>query len=186
MMKSAKTISKIHFLILTVLIVLGCKRNDIIIYPKNESRLFFFDVIGNSDLDTLIIENPKTNKYNKSILILSKGKKSPICEIMPRLDSTFILTSPSIENIYLEANEVQTKNKGFRLLSKNTDVQPEYFFIDFYYNKEWVIKDIGFLNISGKTQFICKKNIEKRITSFGRLINPKIINQIHFNGNYCK
>ena len=133
------------------------------------------------------MENSNTVEFNKLISILLKGKKSLICEITPRLDSTYIMTSPRIENIYLEANAIQTKNKGFRLLSRNTDIRPEYFFIDFYYDKEWFVKEVGYLDVSSKNAFVCKKVVEKKVESFSKLrINPENINQIYFNGTYCK
>ena len=170
-----------------MLLFLACKKNDTENYQKKELDRYFFDVVGNHNIDTLIVENSKTIKFNKSISILLNGEKSLICELKPRLDSTFILTSPRIENIYLEANAVQTSNKGFRILSRNTDIKPEYFFMDLYFRKEWLIDEIGFLDVSSKKPVVCKKNIQKSVKSFSKYqINPKDINQIYFKGTYCK
>ena len=169
------------------LILTGCKENSKKYSQKKEIDFYFFDVLGDSGLDTIIIENSLNIVYNKSISILNNGKKSLICELAPRLDSTYFKTSPKIENIYIEANAVQTKNKGFRLLSRNTDIEPEYFFIDFWYNKYWYVQEVGFLNISSKNYFLCKQKIDRNIMSFNKLqIDPKYFNDSYFNGKYCK
>lgn len=186
MMKSVRIKNK-GYLIFLALLFIACKNNERKSNQKNISDYYFFDVVGNSNVDTLVVENSSTNKFNKSISIILNGKKSLICELNPRIDSAFITTSPKIESIYLEANDVQTTNKGFRLLSKNTDVEPEYFFMDLHFNKEWYIKDFGFLHISSKTPFICKEDFQKSIKNFKNLIiSPKEINQIYFKGTYCR
>ncbi len=186
MMKSVKIKNK-YYLFFFLILCMSCKNNQLENNKKVEFSLYFFDVIGDSYIDTLMIENSSKNKFNKSISIILNNKKTLICEIKPRIDSSFILTSPKIENIYLESNNVQTKNKGFRLLSKNTDIEPEYFFMDLFFNEKWLITEIGFLDISTDKPFMCKKNIQKSIKEFNDFqIDPKLINQTYFNGNYCK
>lgn len=185
MMKSVIIKNKCYIIFFSILFIC-CKNNEFENNQKDEFNLYFFDVIGNSNIDTLIVENSLKNKFSKSISIVLNNKKTLICEIKPRIDSSFILTSPKIENIYLESNNVQTNNKGFRLLTKNTDIEPEYFFMDLSFDKKWLVKEIGFLDISADKPFICKKNIQKNINEFDDFqIDPKVINQIYFNGNYC-
>lgn len=184
MMKFVKIKNRLISLFI-IFLFLGCNKKQEENYSRNEYDLYFFDVVGNSNIDTLVVESSETIRFNKIISIISNGNKLLICEITPRLDSSFMATSPKIENIYLEANAIQTKNKGFRLISRNTDIEPEYFFVDFYFDEEWVVKEAGFSNISGKNQFICKHSIEQKITNFNKLVNPKNINQIYFNGIYC-
>jgi len=168
------------------LFFMACK-NDKSIHKDNDESLYYFDVVGNSNIDTIVVEDSKINKLNKSISIYFNGKKLLICEITPRVDSSFTKTSPKIENIYLEANNIQTNTKGLRVLSRNTDINPEYFFTDLYFNNQWIVKEVGFMDISSKNTFICKKAIQKSIRVFkNNVINPKAINQIYFNGTYCK
>ncbi len=177
---------KYKYLFFIVLLFTACKNDKSIDIENTDKNLYYFDVVGNSSIDTIIVENSNINKLNKSISVFFNGKKSLLCEIAPRIDSSFTKVSPKIENIYLEANNVQTNAKGLRVLSRNTDIQPEYFFIDLYFNNEWMVKQIGFLDISSQKPFICKKSIQIKIKKFnGLIINPKDLNQKYFNGNYC-
>ncbi|NBL65398.1 hypothetical protein GV828_09330 [Flavobacterium sp. NST-5] len=88
------------------------------------------DVIGDSKIDTLIMKN----KNNTEISIFKNGKIHPIIKLYPLIKEEFLTTMPPIEMVYLEANYIQTNNKSLRIKVRNTDLQPDCFFIDISLN----------------------------------------------------
>lgn len=97
--------------------------------------------------------------------------------------------SPEIENVYLEANDVQSYTKGFRIIIRNTDMSPDIFYLDLYFDKEWFVKSFGIINTDNQNkQFICSRNINKSLKSFeghfGKKMEiiPTMFISLYFNG----
>lgn len=110
------------FYLLLITYLISCNENNV-------NNTFYFDLTGNNSLEKITIENNKL-KYVKDIYITEEGSKKRILSIFPLVDSTFVLSNPKIENIYLEANSIQNNDKGLRIIIRNTDLIPDYYFID--------------------------------------------------------
>jgi hypothetical protein len=108
---------------------------------------YFFDVVGDRSLDTLMVCNNESNPSVREIYLNRKGTPEKIISILPWRDSTFVLTDPQVEVIYLEANGIQTGDKGFRIVIRNTDCFPDCLFIDLYHDdNEWILQRYYLLN----------------------------------------
>jgi hypothetical protein len=178
-----KNSSLLIIIIIILFIFISCKKSS-----KNST--FLLDVYGDAKLDTLSIEDNINKHYLQDINIYVDGKKERIISLMHLKDSSFVLTKPKIEMIYLEANNIQSDKKGLRVLIRNTDLIPDCFFIDILYKKEWIIKEYGIINTnSNDSLYIFNKEINKSLTEeFGsnHICNPKEIVQIYFNGKWNK
>ncbi|WP_073360481.1 hypothetical protein [Flavobacterium fontis] len=163
-------------LILIFLIVVSCKKDTSI-------SCSYLDIIGDQKWDTITLESNINKQCMQDIFFLKNGKKERILSILPRVDCAYVLTKPKIEMIYFEANEIQSKDKGLRVMIRNTDLVPDYFFIDLFYEKEWIIKKYGVMNTNPMDSlFVKSKNINKSLTSeLGneRICNPKTLYSIH-------
>lgn len=139
---------------LTLFILISCNKKASIV--KKQDKIECFDIISDSDLDTLQI----TQESEKSIIYLLKSnQKKLLIKLYPLLNNEFKTTNPTIENVYLETNNVQTEEKSLRVIVRNTDIQPDYYFIDIFLNcKEPNIYNIGFMN-STDSVFIKTKKV---------------------------
>lgn len=102
-------------------------------YHSLRHEINYLDVVGDSAMDTLIL-GPFDGKAT-SLNLLEKGVPRNILMIEPRFLGMpeYVSTSPPIERIYLEANNVQSDEKSLRLIIRNTDMVPEYCFFDIYF-----------------------------------------------------
>lgn len=98
--KTVKTIS------LSFLLLISCNYRT----KSIDGKMEIFDIIGNSEIDTILLSN---RVEVTDIHILKEGKKEKIIGILPLFNPEYKTTFPTIENIYLEANFVQTKKKVF-------------------------------------------------------------------------
>ena len=181
-------------IILSVLALLagGCgqttkKPSHKICEINHTDNFYYLDVIGDNSLDTIIVSNNKTNPSIRDIYWVENGKRDRIISIKPWRDSTFVLTQPPIEAIYLEANEAQTGEKGLRIILRNTDIAPDCIFIDIYYDDTWMIKRYYLLNTEpyfGIDLFIKYIDIDKPVfieCGEDLICNPKLdINYKYF------
>ena len=177
------------FLVAAVMIVaIGCggsgesrnKQEDLTKEAEYSATFYYFDVVGDSKLDTIIVSHNETRPYIRDIFLIKNGKKERIISIEPRLGSEFVLLQPSVDMIYLQANSIQTDKKGLRIISRNTDVIPDCIFIDLFYDGiGWIVKRVHLLNtenISSSIGFFIK-SVDKGISvvdMFGEdlLCNP--------------
>jgi hypothetical protein len=135
---------------------------DSAVYTKSR---YYIDVTGNSSLDTLMICNNEINPAIRDIYLHKGEANEKIVSIRPWRDSTFVLTEPPIEIVYLEANNIQTGDRGFRVIIRNTDVAPDCMFIDIYNDDtQWVVGRYYLLNTLsdfGRDLFIKSVEIER-------------------------
>lgn len=146
--KTVKTIS------LSFLLLISCNYRT----KSIDGKMEIFDIIGNSEIDTILLSN---RVEVTDIHILKEGKKEKIIGILPLFNPEYKTTFPTIENIYLEANFVQTEKKGLRIKIRNTDFSPDTYFVDIVnINNNWVIHSIGTMETQNSDNlFICKWDI---------------------------
>ena len=150
----------IYFILLFLSIITACSKKEKSI--KGYENLLILDVLGDSKMDTLIVN---TNKSIKEILLIKKGKTQEIIKLYPLVNEKFVITKPPIENIYLEANYIQTDKKSLRIKVRNTDLQPDYYFIDLSLNeKENYITSFGLIN-SVDSVYIKIKKVNYKLKS---------------------
>ncbi|MBS7787668.1 hypothetical protein KIH23_10195 [Flavobacterium sp. CYK-55] len=173
-------------LLFSLLIVLASCENKNRTIKTDKSEKYYFDVLGDSITETLLVENDSKIKSLKNICIIYNSKKSKICTIDCFRDSSFVITSPKIENIYLEANNIQSNEKGFRIIQRNTDFSPDILYLDLVYKKEWFVKSFGIINTSGPNpkQYICSVEINKSLRSFSNFRENSKIHLRYFVENY--
>jgi hypothetical protein len=133
---------KYHVFLLILFILNSCNKEKSI--TNKQHKIECFDIIGNSCLDTLQIAEDieKTN-----IFIIKNNKKKLLLKLYPLINNEFKTTNPTIENVYLESNNIQTEEKSLRVIVRNTDIQPDYYFIDVFLNcDEPKINNVGLMN----------------------------------------
>ncbi|RYZ78687.1 MAG: hypothetical protein EOP04_29230 [Proteobacteria bacterium] len=101
------------------------------------------DVTGDRALESI---DKIEKKGNTLITIKGKNIKPETIVLTPIIRPEFKTTIPAIENIWVEANEIQTRHKGLRVLMRNTDVTPDYYFIDLTHRELWYIDRVGVIN----------------------------------------
>jgi len=151
-----------------LLLLISCHNstsNSKIIYSD---VFYYLDVVGDNSLDTIIVSNNETNKSIRDIFLIKGGKKNRIISIGPWRDSVSVVTQPPIETIYLEVNNVQSFDKGLRIVIRNTDVIPDYLFIDLYYEDTWIVEKYVLVNTNtmyGKREMSIEYvNIDKPVS----------------------
>ena len=151
---------KINIIIFLISLITACSKKEKSI--ESYGNLVIMDVIGNSKMDTLQV---KTNKSTFEILLIIKGKTLEIIKLYPLISEKFVLTKPPIENVYLEANYIQTDKKNLRIKVRNTDLQPDSYFIDISLNeKENYVTSFGLIN-SIDSVYIKSKNVKYKLSS---------------------
>ena len=144
------------------LIFLSCKmKNEV--FKNSSNKFVYIDIIGDSKVDTLKV---KSNKGNTEVSFVNKGKTQKIITLYPLLSEKFKTTIPPIEIVYIEANYIQTDKKSFRVKIRNTDLHPDYYYIDISLNNnEIYITNLGLINstdsvfIKGKEVMYKLKNV---------------------------
>jgi hypothetical protein len=142
--------------VLLFIVFFSCKNTE---KPEAvEKNTILIDIKGDSLLETLhVIEN----KNGTTDIYLNNEK---IIGVGPLFDKEYKNTLPPIENVYIEGNNIQQANKGFRIIIRNTDTSPDYFFADILYVDDWIIKSIGIINSQDENNlYIIKKSIDERI-----------------------
>lgn len=127
-----------------VLIFIGCTlltcKED---YKKKETtncKVFSLDIL--EDINPDIIEVCTTNNSTQI-----KLPNNSIFKIAPRMDMDYLTLKPSVENIYIEPNNIQLKEKGIRIKVRNTDMIPDYIFLDATYKQnKWFVERYGVIN----------------------------------------
>ena len=108
---------------------------------------YVYDIVGDRASDTLVLCNNETNPTLRDIYLCNGGVKERIISIRPWRDSTFVLTNPPIESVYLEATESENGITGFRIIIRNVAVAPDCMFIDLYHDDtRWVVGKYYLLN----------------------------------------
>ena len=109
--------------------------------------VYYLDVIGENTLDKLIIRHNETNPHIRDIYLAKDRIEEKIISLNSWYDKIHVLTKPSVEMIYLQANYIQTNEKGIRIVIRNTDVSPDTIFIDLFFNDTvWIVKKYFLLN----------------------------------------
>lgn len=134
-MRIAKIISLLT--ILQLLLLMRCKNPSV---SDSSHPLFFADVDGDSKLDSLqlVQDSGFINVYR-----LNASKRIKIIGIAPLIDEKYRTTIPQVEVAHLEGNYVQTNKASLRVLFRNTDLTPDYVFVDLAYKNEWIMASIG-------------------------------------------
>lgn len=130
-------------------------------YTKSDS--FYIDALGDSKVDTLIVRQNKHENKISEINTLMNGVEQRIISILPRLyNGEEVLAYPQIETISLSTNFTQSEDKELRITIRNTDLIPDYLFIDLKFDKIWIVKRYYLCNTNKDTEiFIRCINIEK-------------------------
>ena len=146
-----KNSKKVVFLIV-ILTLCSCIEK---IPDKSECKYFYLDVLGDSHIDTLLIRNNYSDNSYVDIVLLQHDKEDKIVTLKPRLESLkeYITTNPQIEIVRLESNYTQSDDKELRIIIRNTDIIPDYIFIDLKYDNQWVVK----------RYYVCNSNTEKQV-----------------------
>ncbi|MGX7666718.1 hypothetical protein [Flavobacterium pedocola] len=177
-----KTFITLSFLLL---VCISCDNKDKQTIDKEPKYLF--DVLDDSALETLSVESDLQTKKIKNIYIFHGNEKVKICSIDCTDNPDFVTKTPSVENVYLEANNIQTNEKGFRIIQRNTDFSPDICYLDFKFEKEWFIKSFGIINTGGLNTkpFICNKEINRSLKSFNSQFGKESkIDMKYFVENY--
>lgn len=69
---------------------------------------------------------------------------------------------PKIESVELQANGIQSEDKGLRILIRNTDFEPDYYFLDLQYQidkNQWDILFLGVMNTGPTTDSVYIKRV---------------------------
>ena len=129
------------------------------------SQILYFDLIGNTDLDK--IELSYLDKGRTKVTL----PDGTILILLPRLDANYLNTEPRAENIYLEANDVQSSTKGLRIKIRNTDLIPDYVYFDIRFkNKYWYLINYGIINtIVEESVFIKNKEVKKKLNQVAQI-----------------
>lgn len=130
----------ISYLIL-ILISCSCIRPNSMKSGEREKEYFYLDVAGDSRTDTLFIKKASNDSY-REIFLFQSGKEENILTVKPRLASQkkYVTTNPRIEIIRLESNYTQSDDKELRIIIRNTDMMPDYIFVDLKYDRQWIVK----------------------------------------------
>ena len=138
------------------LLFVGCKKQKI---PNDNVNNYSYDISDDSQNEHLqIVEN-----NNVSTLYVDND---PIITLLPMQNESYVKTNPKIENIYIEPNNIQASKKGVRIKVRNTDLEPDYFYMDiFSSNKQWIVEKYGVINTQDSI-FIKEKLVNKPITIF--------------------
>jgi hypothetical protein len=162
---------RINSIIIIVFFFISCQKKQ---------NAYYFDFTGDLNLDTLVIKD-STKSYIKNLYILKNRELKKIVSFLPMGDSSHVSTKPQIENIYIEANQIQSKEKGIRVIIRNTDLIPDIFFIDIYHKDKWYVEYYGIMNTNSSDSLYIKKVKINRsfIKEFdkGMICNPKEIIQ---------
>ena len=110
-------------------------------------ELYLIDVSGDSAPDSILVERDTNEPYISHISLQCRGIKERIISIVPSAKGEFVMTDPPIESLRLEANAVQSAERGIRIISRNTDYVPDYVFIDLRYkNDRWHLQGCYIVN----------------------------------------
>lgn len=141
--------------ILLLILILSSLSFTSLKLEKNKNDCFYLDVIGDSRVDTLFLKSSYLDKSNVDIVLLQNGIENKVLTIKPRLHSLgeYVTTIPQIEVIRLESNYTQSDDKELRIIIRNTDIMPDYIFIDLSYDNQWVVK----------RYYVCNSNIDKPV-----------------------
>ena len=161
-MKTA--VSKMLVAIFYMISTVACLDNGDIVNEISR-QTFYFDIIGNTDLDK--IELSYLDKGRTKVTL----PDGTILILLPRLDATYLNTEPRAENIYLEANDVQSSAKGLRIKIRNTDLIPDYVYFDIRFkNKYWYLINYGIINtIVEESVFIKNKEVKKKLNQVAQI-----------------
>ncbi|GAA4149473.1 hypothetical protein GCM10022217_01400 [Chryseobacterium ginsenosidimutans] len=134
----------------------GCKKQNIV---NNNVNNYTYDISGDSQNEYLqIVEN--NNGFTLYV------DNDPIITLLPMQNESYVKTNPKIENIYIEPNNIQASKKGVRIKVRNTDLEPDYFYMDiFSANKQWIVEKYGIINTQDSI-FIKEKLVNKPIAIF--------------------
>ena len=178
-----------YSIIIILALTFSCNKSE----TKVLSNSYSLDVINDSKKEILIVQQNKKDHSKKDIFLNEVSEQNRICSILPTYKKEYVTTYPEIENVYLEANNIQTEKKGFRIIIRNTDICPDIQYLDLSYKASWTIERFGIINTcedNNAEKYICSENINKSIKNlFGENleINTKKIKQLYFNGkSNCK
>jgi hypothetical protein len=162
------------FLFLFLLgVVISCKEK--IRTKKDIDEFVILDIVGNSEMDTLKV---KSNKGNTEISLIIKGKEQKIINLYPLFHEKFKTTIPPIEMVYIEANNIQTNKKSFRVKIRNTDFKPDSYYIDISLNNsKMFVTNLGIVN-STDSVYIKNKKVKYNLKNF--LDKNKGVNILEF------
>lgn len=160
-MKNVSSVLLEFFIIVFALLFLLAACNNRIKNDIKEVPVFLLDIWKSATLDTLTLQlNPEDG--TTTISIIENNKPIEIFSVMPLFNKDFKLVEPKIENLELQANGVQTEDKGLRVLIRNTDFEPDYYFLDIQYqsNKhQWIVLFLGIINSTPSTDSVYIKRI---------------------------
>lgn len=133
---------------------------------KNENIYFYLDVLGDSQVDTLFLRNNYADDTYVDIVLLQCGKEEKILTVKPRLYSLreCVTTIPQIEIIRLESNYTQSDDKELRIIIRNTEIVPDYIFVDLKYESQWVVK----------RYYVCNSNTDESVSISVIAINRSV------------
>ncbi len=160
-MKNVSRVLLGFFIIIFALLFLLVACNNKIKNDIKESNIIMLDVWKSPTLDTLTFQlNPEDG--TTTISIIENNKPIEIISVLPLFNKDFKLVEPKIESVELQANGIQTEEKGLRVLIRNTDFEPDYYFLDLHYKldkNQWSIQFWGVINTAPSTDSIYIKRV---------------------------
>lgn len=169
-MKNVSSVLLVFFIIVFALLfqLVACNsriKNDI-----KEVPVFLLDVWKSPTLDTLTLQL-NLEDGTTAISIIENNKPIEIISVMPLFNKDFKLIEPKIESVELQANGIQSEDKGLRVLIRNTDFEPDYYFLDLQYlldKNQWVIIYFGVINSASTTDnpYIKRVTVNQTVKEF--------------------
>ena len=143
----------LHLILISILC--SCISPDLMKSGECEKEYFYLDVVGDSHIDTLFIKKRASNDSYIDIFLFQCNKEENILTVKPRLASQeeYVTTNPQIETIRLESNYTQSDDKELRIIIRNTDMMPDYIFVDLKYDSQWIVK----------RYYVCNSNIDETV-----------------------
>lgn len=160
-MKNVSRVLLGFFIIVFALFFLLVACNNKIKNDIKESNIIMLDVWKSPTLDTLTFQlNPEDG--TTTISIIENNKPIEIISVLPLFNKDFKLVEPKIESVELQANGIQSEDKGLRVLIRNTDLEPDCYFLDLQYQlykNQWIILFLGVMNTAPSTDSIYIKRV---------------------------
>ena len=175
----------ISSIVILIVLFYSCKRDDSSNFQKsNTHKNYFYDIIGNTEIDTI-------NMCYINDTMEIRLPKNTIIRVLPRINSDYLKLQPPIENIYIEPNNIQSNDKGIRVKIRNTDLIPDYIFMDLTYsNNTWNVEQFGIINTNSyRDPYIMIEKINRPIDielNSGKIFNPNYTIMQYFNEKLIK
>lgn len=102
------------------------------------------DIYGDDQNDTVVVRKHDVYSNRKVLYLLLNNRYKKICEVISREDD--------VERLYIESNHINAGDKGIRLIVRNTEMRPDYDYLDItFISNYWHITNFGRINTFKRT-----------------------------------